>query len=351
MGAVPARSGIRAGVLTAAGAPRRVAYPPRVALDRQSIERRDFPIARRGYDIEAVDAHLSAVAEAVEGLRRPPARTRPESLASAASEQVRAIVEAAEQSAAELEREAQLEARQIRQDAREDGERSRVEAARQAREHVQRVADAARAMLERVQTLEQQLGGLLETVRGGASRVSGDLGLLEASVATLQTAADAAPEPAPLPPAPARAPQPAPHLDPEPTDPVPVPAPVPPAAARDAAHAAAGAVPAASDPVGGAAAPSPVTPAVDAPAAEEVAGTAPPGATDPVGGAAAAVAAQPAGNGGPAAGGDDEGARLIALNMALNGTSREDAERYLSTNFELADPGALLDDVYARLGR
>jgi hypothetical protein len=50
-------------------------------------------------------------------------------------------------------------------------------------------------------------------------------------------------------------------------------------------------------------------------------------------------------------GGDEEGARLIALNMALNGTPREDTERYLSDNFELADTEALLDDVYARAGQ
>ena len=50
-------------------------------------------------------------------------------------------------------------------------------------------------------------------------------------------------------------------------------------------------------------------------------------------------------------GGDEEGARLIALNMALNGTPREETERYLADNFELADTEALLDDVYARAGQ
>ena len=44
---------------------------------------------------------------------------------------------------------------------------------------------------------------------------------------------------------------------------------------------------------------------------------------------------------------DVEGARLIALNMALNGTSREETDRYLAENFELADRGGLLDEVYA----
>jgi hypothetical protein len=50
----------------------------------------------------------------------------------------------------------------------------------------------------------------------------------------------------------------------------------------------------------------------------------------------------------PAAG--NEGARVIALNMALSGSSREETAAYLAENFELDDPEALLDDVYARAG-
>jgi chromosome segregation ATPase len=45
-----------------------------------------------------------------------------------------------------------------------------------------------------------------------------------------------------------------------------------------------------------------------------------------------------------------EGARVIALNMALRGTPRDETARYLAENFELDDPDALLDDVYARAG-
>jgi hypothetical protein len=37
--------------------------------------------------------------------------------------------------------------------------------------------------------------------------------------------------------------------------------------------------------------------------------------------------------------------------MALSGTSREETAAYLAEHFELADPDALLDDVYARAGR
>jgi hypothetical protein len=47
---------------------------------------------------------------------------------------------------------------------------------------------------------------------------------------------------------------------------------------------------------------------------------------------------------------DLDGARLIALNMALNGESREQAERYLAENFQqLGDRAKLLDEVYAAI--
>jgi uncharacterized phage infection (PIP) family protein YhgE len=45
-----------------------------------------------------------------------------------------------------------------------------------------------------------------------------------------------------------------------------------------------------------------------------------------------------------------EGARLLALKMALDGRPREETAAYLSENFELDDPEALLDEVYARVG-
>jgi len=84
--------------------------------------------------------------------------------------------------------------------------------------------------------------------------------------------------------------------------------------------------PAAEEPVQPAEAPAPEVPA---PAAEE---------------AATAPAAAGIGGAGP------EGARLVALNMALNGTPREEAARYLADNFELEDQEAILDDVYSRVG-
>jgi hypothetical protein len=35
--------------------------------------------------------------------------------------------------------------------------------------------------------------------------------------------------------------------------------------------------------------------------------------------------------------------------MALNGTPREETDRYLAENFELADRDSILDEVYSRV--
>ena len=52
-----------------------------------------------------------------------------------------------------------------------------------------------------------------------------------------------------------------------------------------------------------------------------------------------------------AGGGDEaESARLIALNMALNGEPREATDKYLADNYDLSDRAALLDEVYDSVG-
>jgi DivIVA domain-containing protein len=48
--------------------------------------------------------------------------------------------------------------------------------------------------------------------------------------------------------------------------------------------------------------------------------------------------------------GDSAAARIVALDMALSGASREDTDRYLAENYDLPDRGALLDEVYAAAG-
>jgi vacuolar-type H+-ATPase subunit H len=262
-----------------------------MALDRESIEKRDFPIGRRGYEPDAVDEHLAMLADEVDALRRSASRsTRSESLATAASEQVRLIVDAAERSAADIERQAELEADQIRQDAREAAEAARFEAGNPAREHVERVSSSTATLLELSEGLEQQFNSMLETVRGSATRLTQELQDLQATVG--QLLGDATPP--------------------------------------------AGGV---AEPVSGDPA-SPHIPAYDDGML--------PGEPDLF---AADAGDEPAEAVAGGAGRDEEGARLIALNMALNGTPREDTERYLADNFELADAEALLDDVYARAGQ
>ena len=49
----------------------------------------------------------------------------------------------------------------------------------------------------------------------------------------------------------------------------------------------------------------------------------------------------------PANGADDESARLIALNMVMNRTPRDEIDRYLAENFRLTDRRGLLDEVYS----
>ena len=247
-------------------------------LDRKDIEKKDFPTARRGYAQDAVDAHLRALADEVEALRKEAsAKPAPDSIASGASEQVRAIVEAAESSAARIKEQAELEARSLRDDAAAEG-----------RNHVARVSKASQALVERVEAMEAEITGL-------TAGLAAQLGKPEAA------------KPAPAPVAAARSSD---EDD----------------AADHAVDAAAGADP--SEPV--------VEEEEEAKAAAE-----PEPSPEP----APAAEAKPA-----AADDDSEGARLIALNMALNGTPRDETDRYLSENFELADREALLDEVYARVG-
>ncbi|MTD42866.1 hypothetical protein GKE82_00740 [Conexibacter sp. W3-3-2] len=281
-----------------------------MALDPQSIEKKDFPIGRRGYEPEAVDAHLAAISAEVEQLKRAkgaPASAGAASLALAASEQVRSIVEAAESSAAAIEAAAQDEAARIRAEAQSDAQGTRDDAVAKSAEHVGKVAESTQLMLQRVDAMESELGALIESLRTGANRLNADLTLLQGNMGELYGAAGSTVEPLP-----------------------PVPAPAPVAADPEPEPAAAAAEPEAA-------------PVEEPAAAEEAPGLFASTET-------AAPAEAPKADAAPAEGGDVEGARLIALNMALNGSSREETDTYLSENFDLADRAALLDEVYATIG-
>jgi hypothetical protein len=295
-----------------------------VDLDRQSIERRDFPIARRGYDPVAVDAHLRALAADVEeALRLQAGASRgAESLGSAAAGQVQSILDAAERAAADIERQAAADAARVREDADADAERTRVEAMQRAQAHAQAVAHATAILLERVESMDGEVGALVHSLRSGAGRLATDLGSVEANMAELYDAAsgrppiEAAAAARPATPSESLAP-------PPPAEPVARPARV----ARPVVRP--GSVDAVASPVRG------------EPAARAVPGGPP----------ARVVSPAPEDEPARAAGGngDIDGARLVALNMALNGEPREQADRYLAENFQLADRAKLLDEVYAAI--
>jgi DivIVA domain-containing protein len=199
-------------------------------VDREEIERTDFPVTRRGYDTASVDAHLRRVADELRSAR---SSAPGGSLAAGTSEQVRLILEAAEQSAAQL----------------------RADAERAADGHVERVSEAAAGMVSRLDDLQTELDSLLEGLRKSAERLAEGLAALHERAGDLELG-EAPPPPEP-------------------------------------------------------------EPAADEPEKE----------------------------------GDEAGARIIALNMALGGSSREETAAYLAEHFTLADPGSLLDDVYAKVGR
>jgi DivIVA domain-containing protein len=193
-------------------------------VERDEIERQDFPSARRGYDTAAVNEHLRHVADEFEALERAAAdRPAAGSLAEGASTSVRAILEAAEASAQQLRDE--------------------------AGGHVARVEESVQAMLTRLGDVQTELDSLRSTA--------------ESVVDSLQ----------------------------------------------------------------------------------ELSRTGGAGRSE----AAAPAPAAAAANGSRST--DEAGARLVALNMALEGAPRDEAGRYLSEHYDVPDVEALLDDVYTSAGR
>jgi hypothetical protein len=270
-----------------------------VDFDRQAIERRDFPIGRRGYDPAAVDMHLRALAEEFEQLQRTAITGGADvSVASTAGTHVQSILQAAETAAAEIERHALESARQVREDADRDADRTREEAVERARQHVAGVAQVTATLLEHVGSMDGEVNALVESMRAGAGRLAADLSAVETGMSELYDAASgrgaAAPVAEPAPPRPQPEPR---QYEPDSSAARPFEAEL---------HSALGA-------------PSMV-----------------------------AAQAQPEAQG-EAGGGDLDGARLIALNMALNGESRADTERYLAENFQLPDRLKLIDEVYSAI--
>jgi hypothetical protein len=277
-----------------------------VEIDRQAIERRDFPIGRRGYDPVAVDAHLRGLAAQFEELQRAALSGGADvSLASAASSHVQSIIQAAETAAAEIERQALEAARQVREAADRDAELTRQEAIEKARGQVSAVAAVASSLLQRVGSMDGEVNGLVESLRAGASRLAGDLSAVEASMGELYDAASGRSVP---------------EREVQHTFEREVSQPFQPEAPQAFEQELSEAMP-----------PAPPLPVAQPELPELQHVQAQQAATEPA-----------------AAGGADlDGARLIALNMALNGESRTDTERYLAENFQLPDRTQLVDEVYA----
>jgi hypothetical protein len=304
-------------------------------LDRQSIERRDFPIGRRGYDPAAVDAHLRALASEVEELQRTTAGRGADSLAASAGTQVQAIVAAAEVAAAEIESDAQANAERTRALATQDAEKTRADAIAQAQAHVAAVQRATVTLLERVQSLDTETGALVESLRAGATRLSGDLASVETNMGELYDAASGRASNTDTDTVSAVATE---HTAPKIEDPArPPDVPAPPVGRAPNAPSAADSAPAPpSQPR-----PVPATTSSTLPTPPVV--STPP-ASIPV---PPVPASRPERS--SSENGDLDGARLVALNMALNGDSREEADRYLAENYEVEDRAKLLDEVYAAI--
>ncbi|MEA2216208.1 MAG: hypothetical protein QOK19_1769, partial [Solirubrobacteraceae bacterium] len=149
-------------------------------------------------------------------------------------------------------------------------------------------------LLERVGSMDSEVNALVSSLRAGAGRLAADLTAVEAGMGELYGAASGR------------------SSDDAAAGPAAVPSQAAFESALDSALAAPAAVPAH--------APPPVK-----------------------------AAPEPGGGAPPENGGDLDGARLVALNMALNGESRSDTERYLAENYQLPDRVKLVDEVYAAI--
>jgi cell division septum initiation protein DivIVA len=310
-----------------------------VALDRQSIEKKDFPVGQHGYEPAAVDNHLTALADEIEEFKQG-ARQRQENLASSASEQVRAIVMAAETSAADIQRAAEEEAREIKADADREAHSIRQQASEEARESFGKVSEATVVMMQRLDSMESELNALIESLRTGSERLNAGMDALESHVGDVR---DSLERPPPF--QPDALPEPEPTYEP--------PTYSPPDEHDAVAHAAAPADADYESPsLGHAGDGQPLEQNVDAAWGESSSGGFDDDAeeTDASGWGATAEHSSPVAPEPTAPVSDDtEGARLIALNMALNGTPRDETARYLGENFQLPDRDGLLDEVYSSI--
>jgi DivIVA domain-containing protein len=318
-------------------------------LDRHNIERNDFSAARRGYDPDEVDRHLREIADSIADLKRQQKPAAQASLATAAADQVRTIVEAAERSAAEIQENAEAEAKRITDDASRQARETRERADSDAAKRVSDAEEATQRALDRAGSIESEIDrllgdlrsaatGLIDRVTSAAGSLQGELDQARGEFASVREA----------------------RLEPgiaggsavDEDDAGPVDAEPEIVAEVEDVEAEAAAADVSDDTVS-----EPLVAhdedlelassnGADTAVEDELAADEEPEEEEE-------PEPEPATSGGGGGGRSirgAEGARLIALNMALNGTPRDETARYLEQNFELDDQDALLDEVYARVG-
>ena len=188
---------------------------------------------------------------------------------------------------------AEAKARQIVADAEQEADRIRSRAEADATERIERARAAVDRLVAQADELRDAVGGLGRDTAGSDPRGESP------------AAPEIDPTPATVPePEPAREPEPTPPMTPEP-EPAREPEPQPPEV------------------------PEPSPPSGDRPSTQQL------------------LEQLRAGNSRP----DEGAARLVAMKMALDGKPRDEVERHLAENYELASAGALLDDVYSRAGK
>lgn len=267
---------------------------------------------------------------------------RSSSLAGDASRRVHSIISAAEQEAASLCREAERDADSIRRYAEDDGEQILADARGHAddlvRERMRRLSELSDKVVECTEMLVERMEGTGHVKRQLETLISA---LGDAAEAVAREAGRAA----------ARRETPPPRRETAPPWRESVPPPAPARPARRVAQGTAQPAPPPARPTPETSRP-PAEPArLSAPKREErrfARSPEPPSA--PI---KAERAEKPAE---PARGRDDEidsqfdGARLVALQMAVAGSTREEVEAELQRAFRLPDPSAILDDVFGEGG-
>lgn len=255
------------------------------------------------------------------------------SLAGDASRRVHSIIAAAESEAALLRREAEREAERLRREAEDEAARivdqARAYADDAVRERLRRIGELSDAAVERTEMLLDRMSGAAQ-VKGQLESLMRALGDAAEAVAreVAGSAVQPAPEARPREPDRSRPPEPPREAQRSPEPEAPSPAEPPPADEAPADE------------------PLPPAPADEAGARPE-----PPEGADQRPARLVAQGKPPA----PRRGrgkveSQFDGARLVALQMAVAGSTREEVAAELERTFDLPDSSPILDDVFGTAG-